>query len=78
MDAATNIDVEVLALQPSPSDVEIVAELLEIEDASNDNNNAIKTEDEPVFFPDQKKLPLSEPCGNSLWFQKMVQLSILS
>ena len=66
MDAATSIDVEVLALQPSPSDVEIVAELLEIEDASNDNNDAIKTENEPVSFPDQKKLPLSEPCENSL------------
>ena len=53
MDAAsfTNIDMKLLALQPSPSDVEIVAELLETEDASNDNNNAIKTEDEPVSFP---------------------------
>ena len=48
MDAVsyTNIDAEVLAAQPPPSDTEIVAKLLETEDVSNDNDDAIETEDE--------------------------------
>ena len=59
MDAAffTDIDVEVLAVQPPPSDDEIVAELLEMEDVSNGNNNAIETED-----------TLSRSCKNSSCF----------
>lgn len=50
MDAAsfTDGDAENLAVQPPPSDTEIVAKLLEMEDVSNDNDNTIKIEDEPV------------------------------
>ena len=45
-----------MQLQPPPSDAEIVGELLETEDVSNDNDNAIKTEDEPVYCPDRNEL----------------------
>ena len=43
----TDVDAEFLAAQ-SPSDAEILAELLETENASNDNNEAIETDDESV------------------------------
>ena len=58
MDAVsfTNFDAKVLALQPPSSDIEIVVELLETENVSNHNNNAIKTEDEPVYYPERNKL----------------------
>ena len=43
MDSAffTGVDAEVLIVQPQPSDAEIVAEVLETEDVSNDNDDAI-------------------------------------
>ena len=51
-----NFDAEVLALQPPPSDIKIVVELLERENVSNHNDDAIKTEDEPVYCPETNKL----------------------
>lgn len=50
MEAAsfTDFDSEVLAKQPPPFKVEIVAELLETEDVNNDNDDTMKTADEPV------------------------------
>ena len=58
MDAASfaELDAQVLAVQPSLSDAEIVVELLETEDVSNYKDNAIETEDEPVYCPDRNKL----------------------
>ena len=58
MDAAsfTDGDAENLAVQPPPSDTEIVAKLLEMEDVSNDNKNAVKTDDDPVNCPDRNEL----------------------
>ena len=58
MDAASfiNVDAEVPAVQPPTSGAEIVAELLETEDVSNDNNDAIKTENEPLYCTDRNKL----------------------
>ena len=58
MDAAffTRVDGEVLVVQPPPSDVEIVVELLEAEDVSNDNDDTIETEDDPVYYPDSNEL----------------------
>ena len=52
----TDVDAEVLAAQPPPSDAEIVAELLETEDVSNDNSDAIETEDEPVYCTNRNEL----------------------
>ena len=58
MDPASfnHVDAEVVIVHPLPSDAEIVGELLETEDGSTDNDDAIKTEDEPVYFPGRKKL----------------------
>ena len=58
MDAAsfTDVDAEVLAVQPPPSDAGIVGELLAAEDVSNDNDDAIETEDEPVHCPNRNEL----------------------
>ena len=58
MDAASfnHVDAEVLTVHPPPSDAEIAAELFETEDVSTDNDDAIKTEDEPVYFPGRNKL----------------------
>ena len=58
MDAAsyTDVDAEVLAVQPPPSDVGIVEELLETEDVSNDNDDTFETEEEHVYCPDRKEL----------------------
>ena len=52
----TDVDAEVLAVQPPPSDAEILAELLETEDVSNDNSDAIETEDEPVYCTNRNEL----------------------
>ena len=52
----TDFDAEFLAIQLSPSDTKIIAQLLETEDVSKDNDDAIKTEDEPVYCPDRKEL----------------------
>ena len=58
MDVAsiTEIDAQVLAVQPLLSDAEIVVELLEMEDVSNDNDDVMETEDERVYCPDRNKL----------------------
>ena len=34
----------------------MLAELLEMEDVSNDNDDAIATKDEPVYWPDRNEL----------------------
>ena len=52
----TNVGAEVLAVQPPASDAETVAELLETKDVSNDNDDAIETEDETVYCPDRNRL----------------------
>ena len=52
----TNVGAEVLAVQPPASDAETVAELLETKDVSNDNDDAIETEDEPVYCPGRNRL----------------------
>ena len=53
-----DIDAEVIALQPRPSDAEIAAELLEREGVSDDNDDDFFGEvaDEPVKFPDKNEL----------------------
>ena len=58
MDAASfnHVYAEVLTVHPPPSDAEIAAELFETEDVSTDNDDAIKTEDEPVYFPGRNEL----------------------
>ena len=58
MEAAsfTDFDSEVLAVQPPPFKVEIVAELLGTEDVNNDNDDTMKTADEPVYCSDRNGL----------------------
>ena len=53
-----DIDAEVIALQPRPSDAEIAAELLEREGVSDDDDDDFSGEvaDEPVKFPDKNEL----------------------
>ena len=58
---ATNfadVDAEVIAVQPPPSDAEIVAELLETEDISDDDDDYYSGEvaDEPVKCPNKNQL----------------------
>ena len=65
-----DVDAEVLAVQPPPSDIEMVAEMWKTEDVSNDNDDAIKTEDEPTYCPDR-----NEPL---LIIQTMRKLSLFS
>ena len=55
-DSFNYVDAEFLTVHPPPSDAEIAAELFETEDVSTDNDDAIKTEDEPVYFPDRNEL----------------------
>ena len=43
-------------MQLPPSDAEIVAELLGTKNVSNDNDDAIKTDDEPVYYPTKKEV----------------------
>ena len=75
MDAALFTEAEVLAVQPPPSDTKIVAELLETEDVSNDKDDAIETEDEPVYCPDRNELlQIIETMQKFSFFQKMVHL----
>ena len=52
----TDVDAEVLAVQPPLSDAEVVAGLLKTEDVSNNNDDAIETEDEPVYCPNRDEL----------------------
>ena len=75
MDAALFTEAEVLAVQPPPSDTKIVAELLETEDVTNDKDDAIETEDEPVYCPDRNELlQIIETMQKLSFFQKMVHL----
>ena len=58
-DATTFVDVdaEVIAVQPPPSDAEIVAELLETEGVSDDDDDySSEVADEPVKCPDKNEL----------------------
>ena len=67
----TAVDAEV-PVQPPLSDAEIAAEPLETESVSNDNDDAIETEDEPVYCPDRKELlQIIETMQNSPCFQKV-------
>ena len=53
----TAIVEEVIAVQPPPSDAEIVAELLETEDVSDDDDHySHEVADEPVKCPDKNEL----------------------
>ena len=53
----TDIDTEVTGVQPPPSDAEIVAELLETEDVSDDDESySGEVADEPVKCPDKNEL----------------------
>ena len=52
-----DVDVEVRAVQPPPSDAEIVAELVETEGVSNDDDDySGEVADEPVKCPDKNEL----------------------
>ena len=67
----TAVDAEV-PVQPPLSDAEIAAEPLETESVSNDNDDGIETEDEPVYCPDRKELlQIIETMQNSPCFQKV-------
>ena len=58
-DATTfaDVDAEVIAVQPPPSDAEIVAELLETESVSDDDDYySGEVADEPVKCPDKNEL----------------------
>ena len=62
-DATTfaDVDAEVIAVQPPPSDAEIAAELLETESVSDDDNDndddySSEVADEPIKFPDKNEL----------------------
>ena len=50
------VDAEVLAVQLPPFEAKTVAELLGTEDISNENDDAIKTEEKPVYFHNRNKL----------------------
>ena len=43
-------------MQPPSSDAKIVVELLDMENVSSDNDDAIKTEDESFYCPDRNEL----------------------
>ena len=67
----TAVDAEV-PVQPPLSDAEIAAEPLETESVSNDNDDVIETEDEPVYCPNRKELlQIIETMQNSPCFQKV-------
>ena len=52
-----DVDAEVIVVQPPPSDAEIVAELLETEDVSDDDDDySREVADEPVKCPDKIEL----------------------
>ena len=52
-----DVDAEVIAVQPPPSDAEIVAELLETEDVSNDDDDySGEVADKPAKFFDKNEL----------------------
>ena len=59
-DATTfaDVDAEVIAVQPPPSEAEIVAELLQMEKVSDDGDDDYSDEvaDEPVKCPDKNEL----------------------
>ena len=67
----TRVDAEVPVVQPILSDNEIVVELLETEDVSNDNDDPVKTEDELVYCPNRNEfLQIVEAMQNLPWFSK--------
>ena len=52
-----NVDAEVIAVQPPPSDAEIVAELLETEGVSGDDDScSSEVSNDPVKYPDKNEL----------------------
>ena len=62
-------------MQPPSSDAKIVAELLDMENVSSDNDDAIKTEDESLYCPDRNELLENyRDHTNHPYFQKVVQL----
>ena len=71
-DATTfaDVDAEVKAVQPPPSDAEIVAELLEMEGVSDDDDYySIEVVDKSVKYPDKISCcKLSRLCRCSLYF----------
>ena len=65
------VDAEVLAVQLPPFEAETVAELLGTEDVSNDNDDAIETEEKPVYFHNRNKLlQIVEPMQKFSLFSK--------
>ena len=65
------VDAEVLAVQLPPFEAETVAELLGTEDVSNDYDDAIETEEKPVYFHNRNKLlQIAEPMQNFSLFSK--------
>ena len=58
MDAVSfsGVDPEVLAVQLPHSDAEIVVKLLETKDVRNEKDDAIETEDKPVFCSNRNEL----------------------
>ena len=72
-DATTfaDVDAEVKAVQPPPSDAEIVAELLEMEGVSDDDDYySIEVVDKSVKYPDKISCcKLSRLCRCSLYFK---------
>ena len=65
------VDAEVLAVQLPPFEAETVAELLGTEVVSNDNDDAIETEEKPVYFHNRNKLlQIVEPMQKFSLFSK--------
>ena len=65
------VDAEVLAVQLPLFEAETVAELLGTEDVSNDNDDAIETEEKPVYFHNRNKLlQIVEPMQKFSLFSK--------
>ena len=58
MDAAsfTDVDAEVLTVQPPSSEAENLVKLLGAEDVNNDNDDAVETETGPVYYPERNEL----------------------
>ena len=54
--AFVDVDAEVIAMQPPPSDAEIVAKLLETQGVSDDDDYSGEVADEPVKCPDKNEV----------------------
>ena len=72
----SDVDAEVLAVQPPPSDAEIGVELLQTEDVNNYNEKAFEM-NLCIAPTETSSCKLSSPWKNSPCFQKMVQLFLL-